>query len=189
MEYAAVASATALATSSAPIPYGCIVGKKRPSSNTNTPKGTPAYGAVSGLPSLTIPELTLLMPDYGLLDIDDPSKIMPEISQKDSGILAKPETTPEQTQNKVIIPEILHDIPEHICSLVWEKYIGSEQESAQCYACRIKKINLSFYKCGQLTNVNSSLDNLRPVCLGCWFQMKKEGISLNKYIEQYGLHK
>lgn len=188
------------AVSATVIPYGCLVGKKRPSSNTNTPKGTPAYGAVSGLPSLSIPELTLLMPDYGVIDPEDPIKIIPDIRQKDSDISEKTQQT-----NQIVVPEIkqknsgrpdrnqitqnLHDIPEHICSLVWEKYIGSDQESSQCYACRIKKINYSFYKCGQLTNINSSLDNLRPVCLGCWFQMKKEEISLNKYIEQYGLHK
>ena len=179
MEYAA---------SAAPVAYGCIIGKKRPSSNTNTPKGTPAYGAVCGLPSLTIPELTLLMPDYGIVDIkdiltnpDDPSKFMPETNQT---------IVPEICQINSGTPDkALHDIPEHICSLVWEKYIGSENESSHCYACRIKKINSFFYKCGQLTPASTTIDNLRAVCIGCWFQMKKEGFSLNKYIEQYGLHK
>lgn len=166
-----------------PIPYGCIIGKKRPSSNTTTPKGTPAYGAVISLPSLEMPELTLLIPD------NDPSKIITnanEIILPEPTFLAMPESTlPEskdQTQN-------LHEIPEHICFLVWDKYIGIEKPFANCYACRVKKINPYFYKCGQLDLANSELDNLRPICLGCWFQIRKELIGLNKYIEQYGLHK
>lgn len=177
------------------VPYGCIVGRKRPASNTNTPRGTPAYGAIEGLSGLNMPEFNLLMPET------DPSKAneivlpgslaLPEPQQISSGsakaILALPELPelpePEiQTQN-------IHDIPEHICSLAWDKYIGINNSSANCYACRVKKINPTFYKCGQLELANTALDNLRPICLGCWFQARKELIGINNYIEHYGLHK
>jgi hypothetical protein len=185
-----------------PVPYGCITGKKRPASNTNTPKGTPAYGAVCGLPSLEIPDLTLLMPDNVP---EDPSKVLtnqivlPGLTN--SGILAKPETPESKPEPHQISsgssagllakPEIheIHEIPEHICSLVWDRYLGLETYTSNCYACRVKKINSTFYKCGQLELTNTSLDNLRPICLGCWFQARKEQVGLNKYIEQYGLHK
>ncbi len=193
-----------------PVPYGCITGKKRPASNTNTPKGTPAYGAVCGLPSLEIPDLTLLMPDNVP---EDPSKVLtnqivlpgltnsgilakpetpeskPESSQTNSGILAKPETPESKPESSQIQTQNIHEIPEHICSLVWDKYLGLETYTSNCYACRVKKINSTFYKCGQLELTNTSLDNLRPICLGCWFQARKEQVGLNKYIEQYGLHK
>jgi hypothetical protein len=193
------------------VSYGCIVGRKRPASNTNTPRGTPAYGAIDGLPGLNMPDLYLLMPetdpsksnqivlsgslDSGYLAKQEPNLIssgskskIPEPHQISSGlakaILALPEL-PElekQTQN-------IHDIPEHICSLAWDKYIGINNSSSNCYACRVKKINPTFYKCGQLEIDNITIDNLRPICLGCWFQIRKEQIGLNKYIEQYGLHK
>jgi hypothetical protein len=170
------------------VPYGCIIGKKRPASNTNTPKGTPAYGAITGLPSLEIPDLTLLIPE------NDPSK---EITQVNQIILPESGSTQENPESRQTLSGLvaekqtqnIHEIPEHICSLVWDKYIGLETPSSNCYACRVKKINSTFYKCGQLEIDNITLDNLRPICLGCWFQARKEQIGINKYIEQYGLHK
>ena len=63
------------------------------------------------------------------------------------------------------------NIPKHIKTLVWNKYIGVDIAQADCVCCRSQKINVRSFHCGHVIAESRggdlTINNLRPICADC----------------------
>jgi hypothetical protein len=81
-----------------------------------------------------------------------------------------------QKDNKIkknTIPKILKD-------LCWKKWIGESVAKNKCLCCEINEITMSSFQCGHVISEveggKLSIENLRPICVGCNLSMGTENM-------------
>jgi hypothetical protein len=87
--------------------------------------------------------------------------------------------------------EPLHDkrknIPKHVKTLVWNKYIGSDVAQADCVSCRSEKISIRNFHCGHVVSEAAggdvTINNLRPICAACNLSMGTK--SMNEFTREF----
>ena len=79
------------------------------------------------------------------------------------------------------------NIPKHIKTLVWNKYVGSSVAEASCMCCREAKITCRSFHCGHVIaeskGGNMTINNLRPVCADCNLSMSTR--SMNEFTQEF----
>jgi len=78
-------------------------------------------------------------------------------------------------------------IPKHIKTLVWNKYIGPDNASADCVSCRTMKISNRSFHCGHVIAESKggdmTINNLRPICDACNGSMGTR--SMNEFTKEF----
>ena len=78
-------------------------------------------------------------------------------------------------------------IPKHIKTLVWNKYIGPDNASAECVSCRTMKISNRSFHCGHVIAESKggdmTINNLRPICDACNGSMGTR--SMNEFTKEF----
>jgi hypothetical protein len=78
-------------------------------------------------------------------------------------------------------------IPKHVKTLVWNKYIGEEVASATCTCCRSTQISVRHFHCGHViaesVGGNTNVNNLRPICAACNSSMGTQ--SMNEFSTEF----
>jgi len=63
------------------------------------------------------------------------------------------------------------NIPKHVKTLVWNKYIGADKAKTLCMCCRQAEINIRSFHCGHVVaeakGGDMTINNLRPICADC----------------------
>jgi hypothetical protein len=79
------------------------------------------------------------------------------------------------------------NIPKHVKTLVWNKYVGSTVAEASCMCCREAKITCRSFHCGHVIaeskGGNMTINNLRPVCADCNLSMGTR--SMNEFTQEF----
>jgi hypothetical protein len=79
------------------------------------------------------------------------------------------------------------NIPKHIKTLVWNKYIGVDIAQADCVCCRSQKINVRSFHCGHVIAESRggdlTINNLRPICAECNGAMTTK--SMNEFTKEF----
>lgn len=79
------------------------------------------------------------------------------------------------------------NIPKHIKTLVWNKYIGSEVAISKCMSCREVRIENTSFHCGHVIaeskGGNMTINNLRPICAHCNLSMGTK--SMNEFTKEF----
>ncbi len=79
------------------------------------------------------------------------------------------------------------NIPKHIKTLVWNKYIGVDIAQADCVCCRSQKINVRSFHCGHVIAESRggdlNINNLRPICAECNGAMTTN--SMNEFTKEF----
>ncbi len=79
------------------------------------------------------------------------------------------------------------NIPRHVKTLVWGKYIGNDKPEALCYSCRHERIDIRSFHCGHvISEANGGtcmLNNLRPICAPCNGSMGT--MSMNEFTQTF----
>lgn len=79
------------------------------------------------------------------------------------------------------------NIPKHIKTLVWNKYIGVDIAQADCICCRSQKINVRSFHCGHVIAESRggdlTINNLRPICAECNGAMTTK--SMNEFTKEF----
>ena len=79
------------------------------------------------------------------------------------------------------------NIPKHVKTLVWGKYIGNNNPEAKCYSCRHERIDIRNFHCGHVLaeakGGSCTIDNLRPICAPCNGSMGTQ--SMNEFTSKY----
>ena len=67
------------------------------------------------------------------------------------------------------------NIPKHIKTLVWNKYMGANNSNSKCFSCREAVIDCRNFHCGHVTSEakggDLTINNLRPICANCNLSM------------------
>lgn len=84
-------------------------------------------------------------------------------------------STPNDAKNKKnAIPKVLKD-------LCWKKWIGESVAKNKCMCCEMNEITMNSFHCGHvLSEANGgklSVENLRPICVGCNLSMGTENMA------------
>jgi hypothetical protein len=78
-------------------------------------------------------------------------------------------------------------IPKHVKTLVWNKYIGEEAATAKCTCCRATQISVRAFQCGHVVaealGGNLTINNLRPICAACNASMGTR--SMNEFTAEF----
>jgi hypothetical protein len=78
-------------------------------------------------------------------------------------------------------------IPKHVKTLVWNKYVGEEAATAVCTCCRATQISVRNFHCGHVISEaaggNVTLNNLRPICAACNASMGTR--SMNEFTSEF----
>ena len=78
-------------------------------------------------------------------------------------------------------------IPKHIKTLVWNKYNGPNNASADCVSCRTMKISNRSFHCGHVIAESKggdmTINNLRPICDACNGSMGTR--SMNEFTKEF----
>ena len=97
------------------------------------------------------------------------------------------ETEPEPEQGSEPIHVRRKKIPKHIKTLVWNKYIGPDNASADCVSCRTMKISNRSFHCGHVIAESKggdmTINNLRPICDACNGSMGTR--SMNEFTKEF----
>jgi 5-methylcytosine-specific restriction endonuclease McrA len=79
------------------------------------------------------------------------------------------------------------NIPKHIKTLVWNKFIGSDIAQAKCMSCREEMISIRSFHCGHVIaeslGGDVTITNLRPICAACNASMGIQ--SMNEFTSSY----
>ncbi len=79
------------------------------------------------------------------------------------------------------------NIPRHVKTLVWGKYIGNDKPEALCYSCRHERIDIRNFHCGHVIAESNGgtcmLNNLRPICAPCNGSMGT--MSMNEFTQTF----
>jgi hypothetical protein len=79
------------------------------------------------------------------------------------------------------------NIPKHVKTLVWGKFIGNDKPIAKCSSCRHENIDIRNFHCGHVIAESKggtcTLDNLRPICAPCNGSMGV--MSMNEFTTKY----
>ena len=79
------------------------------------------------------------------------------------------------------------NIPKHVKTLVWNKYIGSDVAQADCVSCRSEKISIRNFHCGHVVSEAAggyvTINNLRPICAACNLSMGTK--SMNEFTREF----
>jgi hypothetical protein len=79
------------------------------------------------------------------------------------------------------------NIPKHIKTLVWNKYIGSAIATAKCVCCRQEDIKVQSFHCGHVLAESKggdmTINNLRPICAPCNLSMGTR--SMNEFTSEF----
>jgi hypothetical protein len=98
---------------------------------------------------------------------------------------------PEPVLVSAIGVEGLHirrkNIPKHIKTLVWNKYLGVDKAEAKCFCCRQERIDVRNFHCGHVIaeakGGDLTINNLRPVCPPCNLSMGTR--SMNEFTSEF----
>ena len=78
-------------------------------------------------------------------------------------------------------------IPNHVKTLVWNKYVGVDKLEEKCFSCRAEKIDARHFHCGHVLaeakGGELNLTNLRPVCAACNLSMGTR--SMNEFTKEF----
>jgi hypothetical protein len=115
------------------------------------------------------------------------SKAEPKEEKKDIKDEPKDETQSEASEDKEPLHLKRKNIPKHIKTLVWGKYIGNDKPESKCYSCKHERIDIRNFHCGHVIAESKGgslmLDNLRPICAPCNGSMGT--MSMNEFTQQF----
>ena len=79
------------------------------------------------------------------------------------------------------------NIPKHIKTLVWNKYLGVDKAEAKCISCRQERIDVRNFHCGHVVaeanGGDLTINNLRPICAPCNLSMGTR--SMNEFTAEF----
>ena len=82
------------------------------------------------------------------------------------------------------------NIPKHIKTIIWNKYIGEDIIKHRCLCCKKEIIRNTDFEAGHVLSVfnggTDEVDNLRPICRPCNASMGT--MHMIEYIKMYGLY-
>jgi len=125
-----------------------------------------------------------------------------KLEEKPKGGRKKKETSPpptavEESPKIDDAPKVCSDdeplhvrrknIPKHVKTLVWGKFIGNDKPVAKCFSCRHENIDIRSFNCGHVIaeakGGTCTIDNLRPICAPCNGSMGT--MSMNEFTSKY----
>ena len=81
-------------------------------------------------------------------------------------------------------------IPKHIRTLVWNKYVGEDVVHTKCFCCDVTSIRITCFDCGHVKSVahggQDTIENLRPVCSQCNLSMGTR--DMREFMKTHGLN-
>lgn len=90
-------------------------------------------------------------------------------------------------EEKVPIHIRRKNIPKHIKTLVWNKYIGCNKAEAKCISCKQERIDNRNFHCGHVVAESKggdmTINNLRPICAPCNLSMGSR--SMNEFTSEF----
>jgi HNH endonuclease len=97
----------------------------------------------------------------------------------------------QSSEVSTTIKEPLHtrrkNIPKHIKTLVWNKYIGAGVAESKCISCRQERIENRSFHCGHVLaeakGGDMTINNLRPICSHCNLAMGTR--SMSEFTEEF----
>lgn len=116
-----------------------------------------------------------------------PSDIITNVSEgvpKKKSKLSKKENLSEEKEPLHIRRK---NIPKHVKTLVWNKYIGCDKAEAKCISCRQERIENRNFHCGHVIAESNggdmTINNLRPICAPCNLSMGTK--SMNEFTSEF----
>jgi hypothetical protein len=110
----------------------------------------------------------------------------PPVTQTTEEISSEDETT-DKMDDKLPLSQRRKNIPKHIKTLVWNKYIGRETVEAKCLSCKQEKIDMRNFHCGHVLaeakGGDLTINNLRPICAPCNLSMGTK--SMNEFTQEF----
>jgi uncharacterized protein (DUF4415 family) len=86
-------------------------------------------------------------------------------------------TSTDAKNKKNAIPKVLKD-------LCWKKWIGESVAKNKCMCCEMNEITMNNFQCGHILSESNggklSIENLRPICVGCNLSMGTENMGAFK---------
>jgi hypothetical protein len=144
----------------------------KPKQETTTePKGKAKKEKVTETPkAVDTPKVT---------ETPKPTENTEEISSEDEGSSKMDDKQPLYMRRK--------NIPKHIKTLVWNKYIGRETVESKCVSCKQEKIDMRNFHCGHVLaeakGGDLTINNLRPICAPCNLSMGTK--SMNEFTQEF----
>ena len=102
-----------------------------------------------------------------------------KVVPKDTIVSSLPDSDPIHIRRK--------NIPKHIKTLVWNKYIGRDIAETKCLSCREEVIHIRKFDCGHVLaeakGGDMTITNLRPICSSCNNAMATN--SMNEFTSEF----
>lgn len=78
-------------------------------------------------------------------------------------------------------------IPKRVKDLCWDRYIGEDNMTGNCYCCKTAKISYKSFQCGHVMaeckGGKTNIENLRPICSACNSSMGT--MNMYEFMEKY----